>query len=222
MLGLGFLIAVLTLSTGGSAGAAPELTIVALGDSTTAGTPGFLSPAENPPNGSGNPESQYSYWMMKLHPEWKILNRGIAGQRSDQIFQRFDRDVLGLLPQAVIVLAGVNDLYQGYPPEWVESHLQDLYERAARANLKVVACTILPFNQADSKTLSGIKAVNQWIQRYSQEHGLGFCDTYSASEDPSHPGNLAGSSDGLHPDVATYRKIGQAIAFALEKYLVQS
>ena len=39
---------------------ASTLTIVALGDSTTAGTPAFKSPIEAPPNGSGNVESQYS------------------------------------------------------------------------------------------------------------------------------------------------------------------
>ena len=36
------------------------ITIVALGDSTTAGTPAFKSPIEAPPNGSGNVESQYA------------------------------------------------------------------------------------------------------------------------------------------------------------------
>ena len=35
--------------------------IIALGDSTTAGTPGFLSPLEAPPNGRGDVTSQYVY-----------------------------------------------------------------------------------------------------------------------------------------------------------------
>ena len=35
-------------------------TIVALGDSTTAGTPGFLSPLESPPDGRGDVESQFA------------------------------------------------------------------------------------------------------------------------------------------------------------------
>ena len=58
---------------------AGRLRIVGLGDSTTAGTPAFLSPLESPPNGRGNPESQYAYWMNQLHPEWTVLNRGING-----------------------------------------------------------------------------------------------------------------------------------------------
>ena len=39
--------------------------IVALGDSTTAGTPGFRSPVEAPPDGAGDVESQFAYWLMQ-------------------------------------------------------------------------------------------------------------------------------------------------------------
>jgi len=43
------------------------LVVVALGDSTTAGTPGFQSPVEAPPDGRGNVESQYPYWLAAMH-----------------------------------------------------------------------------------------------------------------------------------------------------------
>src|SRR5690349_17743022 len=90
-----------------------RLTIVGLGDSTTAGTPGFLSPLEAPPDGSGEPESQYAFWMVRAHPEWTVLNRGINGQTAAQIRARFERDVLAVRPQYAILLAGVNDIYGG-------------------------------------------------------------------------------------------------------------
>src|SRR5438093_13752620 len=85
------------------------VTIVGLGDSTTAGTPGFESPLEAPPDGRGDVESQYTYWMMKLHPEWLVLNRGINGQRSDEIRERLERDVLREECDYAIILACVTD-----------------------------------------------------------------------------------------------------------------
>lgn len=196
-----------------------EMTIVALGDSTTAGTPGFLSPAESPPEGSGNPESQYAYWIMKLHPEWKVLNRGVNGERSDQILRRFNQDVSAFKPDTVIVLAGVNDLYQGYSPESVKKNLILIYERALKEKIRVLACTVLPFDHARPEVLSRIQEVNRWIESYAQEKGLDFCDTYRAVEDPARLGKLFGSPDGLHPNVATYRKMGEAITEVLEKFL---
>src|SRR6266545_5112304 len=85
-------------------------TIVALGDSTTAGTPGFMSPIESPPDGAGNVESQYAHWLMQAHADWRVLNRGVNGERSDQIRARFERDVLRARPDAVVIVAGVNDV----------------------------------------------------------------------------------------------------------------
>src|SRR5207302_1970608 len=61
---------------------ARRLLIVGLGDSTTAGTPAFRSPLEAPPNGQGNPESQYAHWMMKAHPDWTVLTYDRAIPRA--------------------------------------------------------------------------------------------------------------------------------------------
>lgn len=79
-----------------------NVTIVALGDSTTAGTPAFKSPIEAPPNGAGNVESQYAYWLRKTHADWRVLNRGVNGERSDQIRSRCQRDVVDARPDAVV------------------------------------------------------------------------------------------------------------------------
>src|SRR2546428_9602009 len=103
------------------------LTIVGLGDSTTAGTPGFRSPLEAPPHGSGNPQSQYAYWMMQSHPEWTVLNRGINGETSEEIRNRLPRDVLQVRPAYAIVLAGANANLRQRLPETVAQYLTAMY-----------------------------------------------------------------------------------------------
>jgi lysophospholipase L1-like esterase len=90
-----------------------SVVIVALGDSTTAGTPLFESPVEAPPRGRGDEHSQYAYWLRQARPDWDVRNCGVNGERSDQIAARFDRDVASAQPSAVVIIAGVNDIYQG-------------------------------------------------------------------------------------------------------------
>jgi lysophospholipase L1-like esterase len=50
---------------------------------------------------------------------------------------------------------------------------------------------------------------------------LGFCDTHAVAENPARPGILAGSPDGFHPDVPTYRRVGEAVADALERWMAK-
>ena len=197
-------------------------TIVALGDSTTAGTPGFLSPLEHPPDGSGNPESQYAYWLMHTHPEWRVLNRGVNGERSDQIRARFSRDVMRAGADLVVIVAGVNDIYQGRQPAAIVEDLEAMYELALENGLRVVAGSILPYNTATSSQNQRMCIVNAWIQRYARHRRRAtWCDTRAAVTHPNDPDRLAASPDDLHPSPDGYRLMALALEPAIRTALLK-
>jgi lysophospholipase L1-like esterase len=192
--------------------------IVALGDSTTAGTPGYLSPLEAPPAGRGDVKSQYAWWLKETHPDWDVLNRGINGERTDQIAGRFDRDVVESAPQIVIIIAGVNDIYQGLPAAHPVDHLRDMYSRARRAGISVVAGSILPFNSATADENIRMREVNDWIRKYAaSESRIEFVDTRRACSDPRSEDLLLDSPDGLHPSPDGYRRVAEALRPTLER-----
>lgn len=184
--------------------------ILALGDSTTAGTPRHRSPLEAPPRGEGDERSQYAYWIERKHPDWNVVNHGIAGQRSDEIYDRFKGES-GAAYDLVIVLAGVNDLYQGYETAHVKDRLKAIYDLADRRKARVLACTILPYNVSTPEVKRRMDEVNGWIRRTALDRGYLFCDTYGEVNDAAEPGNLAETEDGLHPSANGYRKMGEAI-----------
>ena len=196
------------------------MVIVALGDSTTAGTPLFKSPVEAPPDGDGNVESQYAFWLMQSQPAWQVLNRGINGERTDQIAARFARDVLGVNATAVVIIAGVNDVYQGKNVGYVTQHLRQLYELAFDAGLPVIAGSIVPFNTATIDQNARMHDIGAWIRREaSLDPRLHFVDTRKACAAPDNPDRLAGSPDGLHPDVDGYRRMADVIEAVLVRVL---
>jgi lysophospholipase L1-like esterase len=193
------------------------ITIVALGDSTTAGTPGYKSPIEAPPGGAGNVESQYAYWLMRTHLDWQVLNRGVNGERSDEIRKRFARDAAQPKPSVVIVIAGVNDIYQGRTAESVEVELEAIYNNACTARIVVVAGTIIPFNSATADQNNRMHAVNEWIHSYAARHqgDVVFCDTRRAVSAPGQPDRLVSSPDDLHPSPEGYRLMANALDTAV-------
>jgi len=84
-------------------GAAPgQITVVALGDSIVAGTPGEAEDA----------------WPARLAERlrvgypgvvWRVLNAGVPGDTAPQGYARFDRDVAAVGPQIVLIAFGLND-----------------------------------------------------------------------------------------------------------------
>ena len=195
-------------------------TIVALGDSTTAGTPGFESPLEAPPDGAGNPESQYAYWLMRAHPDWRVLNRGVNGERADQIRHRFNRDVIQARADLVIIVAGVNDIYQGRTAESVQAELLAMFRAARDAGIAIVAGSILPYNTATPEQNARMHAVNAWIRDDgSRQTGVIFCDTRAAVAMPGRPDVLASSPDDIHPSPDGYRLMANALNPAIKAAL---
>jgi lysophospholipase L1-like esterase len=197
-----------------------KVRIVAMGDSTTAGTPAFKSPREAPPAGRGDETSQYAYWLMKEHPDWEVINQGVNAERSDVIAARFEADVIAKKPAVVVIIAGVNDVYQGRPAQHVKDQLAAMYKRAHAAGIRVVAGTIIPYNTASADQNARMKDINDWIRSQARaDPGVIFVDTRAAVAAAGSPDKLASSPDGLHPDAAGYRKMADALAPAIEQAL---
>ncbi len=199
-----------------------KMRIVAMGDSTTAGTPAFKSPREAPPRGSGDETSQYAYWLMKAHPDWEVVNQGVNAQRSDVIAARFDADVVALKPAVVVIIAGVNDVYQGRTAQHVKDQLAAMYKRAHDAGIRVVAGTIIPYNTATDDQNARMHEINDWIRTQARaDPGVIVVDTRAAVAAPGKPDMLVSSPDGLHPDAAGYRRMADAIEPAIRRALAR-
>ena len=197
-----------------------RITIVAMGDSTTAGTPGWKSRVEAPPNGTGDETSQYGYWLAQAHPEWNIVNQGVNGERSDQILERFPRDVIALSPSAVVIIAGVNDVYQGRSTAHVVERLGEMYRRAKAGSVPVVAGSIIPYNTATAEQNARMREINNWIRTTAAaDPSIDFVDTRAAAAATDNPDRLFESPDGLHPSPAGYRRMADAIRPVLEAVL---
>ena len=189
-----------------------------MGDSTTAGTPGWKSRIEAPPFGAGDEKSQYAWWLMQDEPGWDVLNHGVNGERSDEIGARFERDVIGHHPSAVVIIAGVNDVYQGRDAGHVIEQLDAMYGRAGAAGITVVAGTIVPYNTATEDQNRRMREINEWIRaRCEGDPRIIFVDTRAAVAAAGDPNRLFESPDDLHPSPEGYRRMADVIRTALQR-----
>jgi lysophospholipase L1-like esterase len=157
---------------------------------------------------------------MKAHPEWTVVNQGVDGERTDQIRARFEPDVVELAPRAVVIIAGVNDVYQGREPGHVIEQLAGMYERARHAGIAVIAGTIIPYNTAGPEQNQRMHEINDWIRSFSLSSAhVGFVDTRAAVAASNDGDRLFESPDNLHPSPAGYRRMAETIEPALRRLL---
>ena len=158
-----------------------------------------------------------------LYPEFfsgnYYINRGIGGQTTPQMLIRFKPDAIDLKPDAIIILAGTNDIAGNTGPSTVRMITDNIFSMAELAKaheIKVVLASILPVYQyswADDviDPPSMIDSVNSKIKEYVENQGLVYLDYYSSMVDDRKGLKLDYTGDGVHPNEAGY-KVMSAIA----------
>ena len=205
-------IGVLALAgCGGSGSPEPATLIATLGDSITAGSPGFdPDPQLRDVLGFGADEkSQWQYWAQKAHPDLRFRNCGVYGQRTDEIALRLD----GCAKDAnvLIVQGGINDIVQGRPVEKAAENLRRMVERGKALGLRVALVELLPWNNGYPEADPKIRALNELIHGIAKDEQVPVLPFYSTLEDPDRPGRMREewTSDGDHPSVDGYRLLGE-------------
>jgi acyl-CoA thioesterase-1 len=188
--------------------------IAALGDSITAGNPGYdPDPATRGRLGLGNdPKSQWEWWAEMKHPELEFRNCGVRGERTDEIAGRLADCVAGA--DAVVIQGGINDLAEGLPSQEVLANLRGMVRAAKAENLDVALADLLPYGPAPQSD-PVIDRLNRRIAALGRSEGAAVLPFHRVLEDPDHPGVMEPewTADGIHPSVAGYRRLGE-LAFS--------
>jgi lysophospholipase L1-like esterase len=195
---------------------AKRILVAALGDSITAGSPGFdPDPRERARHGFGaHPESQWEHWAALADPRLEFRNCGVYGQRTDQIAARLDVSAEGA--DVLIVQGGINDIAQGRGVEGPAANLRAMVERARQLGLSVALVDLLPWNNGYPDAEPKIRRLNELVARIARDEGVPLLPFHDTLEDPERPGRMKPewTSDGDHPSVEGYRRLGE-LAFRL-------
>ena len=212
------LIGTLLLAGCGGASQETQTTLVAtLGDSITAGSPGYdPDPRMRETLGFGADEkSQWQYWAEKADPSLRFRNCGIYGQRADEIARRLANCADGA--QVLVVQGGINDIAQGRPVGEAAENLGGMVRRGLELGLRVVVCDVLPWNGGWPRTEQRIRELNELVAGLARDEGVPLLPFHETLEDAERPGRMREewTSDGDHPSVEGYRRLGELAASIL-------
>ncbi len=207
--------------------------VVAFGDSITDGT-------RSTPEANQNWPSILAQRLLSASAAANIavVDEGIAGNRilrdtvGPSALARFDRDVLSQSGvRWMTVLEGINDIGNSTRPNTnipageavsaddLTGGLRQLIERAHAHGIKVIGCTLLPYEGAAYYSEKGEvirEAVNQWIRTGGAFDAV--VDFDAATRNPDAPKQIRAdydSGDHLHPNDAGYKAMADGIDLSI-------
>ena len=142
---------------------------------------------------------------VKFHPGFfsgnNYVDRGVSGQNTTQMRERFQKDIVDLNPKVAVIMGGTNDLAQGVTKQKILENLSAMAEMADAAGIKVVLCSVTPCNDNYSKLSPKNKGphiieLNGMIKEYVDSKGFTYCNYW--------PALVADDQLALHPDYRLY------------------
>src|SRR5208282_5616023 len=140
-----------------------------------------------------------------------VLNRGINGDLTSGMLERFSRDVVDEKADDVIILGGTNDLGWGLDPAMIAHNLTTMYDAALNKGIVSVACSVPSILGFDALIPPRLQ-LNIMIRTEAEKRSIPFVDFFTATADPQTK-RLAedNSADGLHLNTKGYQRMSKYI-----------
>jgi lysophospholipase L1-like esterase len=179
-----------------------------------------LAPAPSLPRYVFMGDSATDLWRLNEYFTGKdFVNRGIAGQTTNQMLARFLADVVALRPMSVVVLAGSTDIAQGMTPSAIADNLVMMGDVAKAHSVQPIFASLLPAGGEAAKTrpTEAIQKVNSWIRDYCIRENYIYVDYYTAMADAKGMMKAELSDDGLNPNARGYRVMSPLLLDGIER-----
>jgi lysophospholipase L1-like esterase len=185
--------------------------VAALGDSIVAGSP-YWDPDPDVRATIGaalDPESQWEHWAALADPRLSFRNCGVYGERTDEIARRLEAAAVGA--DVLVVQGGINDIAQRKDVERAAENLQSLVRRGRAVVPAVAIANVLPWNGGWPRAEQPIRRLNALIAELAAAERIPVLPFHETLESPDAPGRMRPewTSDGDHPSVAGYRRLGE-------------
>ncbi len=204
-----------TLLTAGLASAEP-VTLVALGDSLTAGF-GLADPAQGL-------VPQLEGWLKARGHEVVVQNAGVSGDTTAGGLARVGW-ALGPDADGVIVTLGGNDLLRGIDPAASKANLEGILKEAGARKLPVLLVAMTaPGNFGPEYKAAFDAMYGDLAGRYGALLAEDFfAGLRAAGADPADPASMAAymQADGLHPGPEGVRLIVEGLGPKVEELLAE-
>jgi lysophospholipase L1-like esterase len=213
-----------------------------LGNSLTAGYPGYDPAPDGISKGYGNNQSQYEYWLKEFclnHLEKNLgaiddeiinnlifINKGVPGELTTNLLGRINYDLLNIKPKPKysIILGGTNDLGWSIPNGDILKNVEELHTISRSFNIFSIGGTIPPIRMEQSYDSYNKKKIelNEELISYFNENSIPFADLYSGMIDNN--GILTKQFayiDGLHFSVEGYKQMAKILFIDAIKRIIE-
>lgn len=181
-------------------------------------------------------DSITEYWELDAYfrsGNHLLVNRGIAGDTTKYLKDRFYTDAVQLQPRYCILGIGINDFIELEGSYWkkveptlysqivatAKRYITQIVQQAKEENICLILTSLLPILIDEKSKKNYIKELNYWLAEVAKKNNLIFVNYYATMVFPGTDKPLDRITyDGLHPNAKGYQIMATVIRNTLKKH----
>ncbi|MEP5731887.1 MAG: GDSL-type esterase/lipase family protein [Sulfitobacter sp.] len=138
-----------------------------------------------------------------IFPQNTITNRGIGGDRADQVLARLDA-ILATKPDHAFVMIGINDIFAGREQQDILADIEAILKELGQAGVAVyLQSTLECYEEICADNREAVLALNIGLRRLAEQSNIPFIDVNAQVSDGGGL-RLDLTHDGIHLNAHGY------------------
>jgi lysophospholipase L1-like esterase len=131
-----------------------------------------------------------------------VYNRGISGDTSDRLLERFEDNVLKLNPKNLVIMIGTNDLSINATTTYIADNVEQMIKltKSKSPETNIILQSVYPVDVKQSKKNVKICELNILLMELAAKYKTIYLDVYTLLSDDNGGINPCYTYDGLHPN----------------------
>lgn len=147
-----------------------------------------------------------------------VYNRGISGDTTDRLLERFQENVLNIKPKNIVLLIGTNDIGRGLPLSMTLENIEQIIKSAKEycKDVNFILEAVYPINENmrdmfEKRSNKKINEMNKEYIKLCEKYNCIWLDFTDKLKDKN--GNLKEeyTYDGLHINASAYEIIAENV-----------
>lgn len=147
----------------------------------------------------------------------EVYNRGISGDTSDRLLERWEDNVLNLKPKNIVLLIGTNDSAKGAAPEFIAENVRKIIELTKNEcpSARLILEGVYPINGKirfwPGRSNRKIREINSDLKSAAKKEKITFLDLTADLSDSGGRLNPEFTYDGLHLNAKGFEKVTERL-----------
>ena len=160
--------------------------------------------------------------LKEYYPNVNACNRGISGDTTEGMLNRFDSNVISIAPSNLVFLGGTNDIGRNVAPQDISKNIESIIQKTQESlpDCNIYIQSVYPVNnirkptfycKTGKRTNQVIDELNLLLQDLCKQYNCVYIDVNPHLKDKN--GNLKEeySIDGLHLTKQGYEKVASLV-----------